>query len=284
MLDYFSSLQSTSDTLRMICEKELDDIPLTLQETNFLKNMMYEVQNYTGGTDYNGWYPKLIYDDAAYEYEKLMGKDYIVADIHTIPADCGGNMMGWVKHVGTGPVDVGVFIADIPGGEECAFIGPVLSYHDYTTEDWLRLTDDEWASTYLQSSTRPDWVNIYLADTLGESRGSGPSLITSVEIDENKIIPQSQILLNNYPNPFNPYTIISFSIPYDMTNSQVELNIYDINGSLIKTLIKENLPAGNYLTKWFGDNSLGNKVSSGVYIYSIRVGDRAVNKKMTLLK
>ncbi|MDZ7624088.1 MAG: FlgD immunoglobulin-like domain containing protein [Ignavibacteriaceae bacterium] len=102
--------------------------------------------------------------------------------------------------------------------------------------------------------------------------------------DENPVIPQSQILLNNYPNPFNPYTIISFSIPYDLTNSFVELKIYDINGSLVKTLVSENLPAGNYLTKWEGDNTGGNKVSSGIYIYSIRVGDRAVNKKMTLLK
>ena len=76
---------------------------------------------------------------------------------------------------------------------------------------------------YLQSALRPEWVNIYLADSLGETRGSGPSLITSVEKDEKQIIPQSQILLDNYPNPFNPYTIISFSIPYDLTNSFVEL-------------------------------------------------------------
>ncbi len=100
---------------------------------------------------------------------------------------------------------------------------------------------------------------------------------------KTRLFQQSQILLNNYPNPFNPYTIISFSIPYDMTNSNVELNIYDITGRLVKTLVNENLPAGNYLTKWEGDNASGNKVSSGVYIYSIRVGDRAVNKKMTLL-
>ena len=284
MLDYFSSLQSISDTLKMISEKELDNIPLAPEEINFLENMMFEVQNYTGSTDYDGWYPKLIYNDKAYEYEKLMGKDYLVADIHTIPSDCGGNMMGWVKHVGTGPVDMGVFIAKIPGGEDCTFIGPVLSYHDYTSENWLRLTDDEWASTYLQSATRPDWVNIYLADSLGETRGSGPSLITSVEKDEEQIIPQSQILLDNYPNPFNPYTIISFSVPYDLTNSFVELRVYDINGRLVNTLVSENLSAGNYLTKWEGDNASGSKVSSGVYIYSIRVGDRAVNKKMTLLK
>jgi hypothetical protein len=283
ILEYFSSLQSISDTLRSISEKELENIPLTTEETDFLKNMMFEVETYTG-IDYDGWYPKLIYRDKAYEYEKLMGKDYLVADIHTIPSDCDGNIFGWVKHVGTGPVDVGVFIAKIPGGEECAFIGPVLSYHDYTTEDWLRLTDDEWASTYLQSATRPDWVNFYLADSLGESRGSGPSLITSVKLEENPVIPQSQILLNNYPNPFNPYTIISFTIPYDLTNSFVELKIYDINGSLVNTLVQENLPAGNYLTRWEGNSSSGNKVSSGVYIYSVRVGDRAVNKKMTLIK
>jgi len=148
----------------------------------------------------------------------------------------------------------------------------------------LRLTDEEWASTYLHLAERPEWVNIYLADSLGETRGSGPSLITSVGKDERQIIPQSQILLDNYPNPFNPYTIISFSIPYDLTNSFVELKIYDINGRLVNTLVSENLPAGNYLTKWVGENSSGSKVSSGIYIYSIRVGDRAVNKKMTLLK
>jgi hypothetical protein len=283
ILNYFNSLQSISDTLRMISEKELDNNLLTAAEISFLKNMMFEVQTYTG-IDYDGWYPKLFYDDKAYEYKKLMGQDYLVADIHTTPSDCDGNIFGWVKHVGTGQVDVGVFIANISGGDECAFIGPVLSYHDYTTENWLRLTDDEWASTYLQSATRPDWVNIYLADSLGQSRGNGPSLITSVEGDEIPVIPQSQILLNNYPNPFNPYTIISFSVPYDLTNSFVELKIYDINGSLIKTLVSENLPAGNYLIRWEGDNTSGNKISSGVYIYSIRVADRAVNKKMTLLK
>ncbi len=183
-----------------------------------------------------------------------------------------------------GSVNLGVFITENHLGEPTAFIGPVTSYYEYRTTNFLRLTDEEWQNSYLQSALRPEWVNIYLADSLGETRGSGPILITSVESDENQIIPESQILLNNYPNPFNPYTIISFSIPYDMTNSNVELNIYDITGRLVKTLVNENLPAGNYLTRWEGNNSSGNKVSSGVYIYSVRVGDRAVNKKMTLLK
>jgi hypothetical protein len=219
-----------------------------------------------------------------YGYQGLMESDHIVADIHTTPTDCGGGYIGAISHVGTGPVNLGIFITENDQGDLTAFVGPVMSYYEHRTTNFLRLTDEEWASIYLHLAERPEWVNIYLADSLGESRGSGSTLITSVEKDGNKIIPQSQILLNNYPNPFNPYTIISFSIPYDLTNSFVELKIYDINGRLVNTLVSENLSAGNYLTRWDGDNVSGSKVSSGVYIYSIRVGDRAVNKKMTLLK
>jgi hypothetical protein len=282
---YFGRCKGITDTLQTICEKELDGIPFTNAESAFLGGMIYETGQ--SGVSLDGWYPNLFYDDVfrgEFGYEGLMESDHIVADIHTTPTDCIGNYIGAISHVGTGSVNLGVFVTENHLGESTAFVGPVMSYYEYRTTNFLRLTDEEWASTYLQSALRPEWVNIYLADSLGETRGSGPSLITSVEKDEDQIIPQSQILLNNYPNPFNPYTIISFSVPYDLTNSFVELKIYDINGRLINTLVSENLPAGNYLTRWEGDNSNGSKVSSGVYIYSIRVGDRAVNKKMTLLK
>jgi hypothetical protein len=283
ILLYYQNFIPTADTLQSICEKELSGTPLSSQEISFLQNMVFESQG-CGNTNYDGWYPRLFYDDFGYDYKGFMESDHIVADIHTTPTDCGGGYFGAISHVGTGPINLGVFVTENYQGNLTAFIGPVMSYYEYRTMDFLRLTDEEWASTYLQSALRPDWVNLYLADTLGQSRGTGSTLITSVEKDKKIEIPLSQILLSNYPNPFNPYTIISFSVPYDLTNSFVELRIYDINGSLIKTLVQENLPAGNYLIKWNGDNSSGNKVSSGIYIFSIRVGDRALNKKMTLLK
>jgi hypothetical protein len=285
IINYFNRFNGIADTLQSISEKELAGIQFSPGEISFLQNMLYATGQ--SGIAFDGWYPHLFYDDpfrGEFGYEGLMDSDYLVADIHTTPTDCGGGYLGAISHVGTGNINLGIFVTENHLGELTAFVGPVTSYYEYRTTNFLRLTDEEWASTYLQSALRPEWVNIYLADTLGESRGDGSSLITSVELDENLIIPQSQILLNNYPNPFNPYTIISFTIPYDLTNSFVELKIYDINGSLVNTLVQENLPAGNYLTKWEGDNSSGNKVSSGVYIYSVRVGDRAVNKKMTLIK
>ena len=283
IIEYFDHFGKIADTLKIISEKELNGTQFTNQEKLFLQRMIYDGPG-CGDTAYFGWYPNLFYNDLFPYYDGLMESDYIVADIHTTPTDCGGGMIGAISHVGTGNINLGLFVTENQYGELTAFIGPVTSYYEYRTMNFLRLTDDEWASNYLQSALRPEWVNIYLADSLGESRGSGPSLITSVEVDENPIIPQSQILLNNYPNPFNPYTIIAFSVPYDLTNSLVDLKIYDITGRLIKTLVNENLPAGNYLTRWEGDNSSGNKVSSGVYIYSVRVGDRAVHKKMSLVK
>jgi hypothetical protein len=281
--DYFQHFISVADTLASISQKELAGEPFTPEEIHFLQTMLFE----TGvcGVPFIGWYSKLFYNDFFADYEGLMLSDHIVADIHTVPTDCFGAQMGWVNHVGTGPINLAIIIAENHNSEPTAFVGPVMSYFEYTTTNFQRLTDDEWADSYLQSALRPDWVNIYLADSLGNSRGDGRSLITSVEANnKDMLIPRSEILLNNYPNPFNPNTIIAFTVPYDLTNSRTNLSIYDIQGSLIRTLVNENLSAGNYLTNWDGKNESGSSVSSGVYIYNLRIAERQVSRKMILLR
>jgi flagellar hook assembly protein FlgD len=91
-------------------------------------------------------------------------------------------------------------------------------------------------------------------------------------------------LISNYPNPFNSSTFIVFTIPYDLTNANTELKIYNVQGSLIATLINQPLAAGNYIIKWEGKNQNNSDVSSGIYFYSIKVGDRSKSGKMNLLK
>ncbi|HSR16783.1 MAG TPA: FlgD immunoglobulin-like domain containing protein, partial [Ignavibacteriaceae bacterium] len=112
----------------------------------------------------------------------------------------------------------------------------------------------------------------------------GLKLMTSVDDDKKKIIPETQLIARNYPNPFNPSTIISFSIPYDLTNSRTELIVYNIQGEVVRRLSDETLPSGNYLTRWDGANDLGSQVTSGIYIYSLRVADKQVSGKMTMIK
>jgi hypothetical protein len=283
ILNYFTSLQYTCDTLKSISEKELTDTPLTPQETNFLKNMMFQITTYTG-IDYDGWYPGLVYQDAAYGHEGLMSANYLVADIHTTPSDCVGTMFGWITHAGTGPIDMGVFTAKLPGGEDCAFIGPVLSYRQYVTDNFLRLTDDEWSSQYMFNSARPDWVNLYLADSTGNSRGTGGQLITSVKPEDKSNALSEFLTVSNYPNPFNPTTIISFNVPYNLSNKNAELIIYDIQGQVVKHLVNQDLPAGNYVTKWNGDNDSNLPVSSGIYLYRLKIADRQAVGKMNLIR
>lgn len=282
VLNYFNDMKNIMDTLSIIAQKEIDNIPLTANETLYLKRLIYSQTPGSGTPPFAGWYARLFYDDLE-GMDGLLKKDFIVADIHTIPTDCGGGFMGWIKHVGTGPINLGVFVTSYPDNQNVAYIGPFLSYYDYTTTNFLRLTDQEWESTYLQSALRPDWVNIYLADSSGNSKGSGPSLVTNVQETSENIL-SDFLLAGNYPNPFNPETIIWFKIPSNLTNSFTELFIYDINGQIVKKLVSDVLPSGNYLVKWNGKNSLGTDVSSGVYFYHIIVADRFTTGKMILIR
>ena len=88
-------------------------------------------------------------------------------------------------------------------------------------------------------------------------------------------------LMNNYPNPFNPETKINYSLAED---GNVELTVYNIKGQKVRTLINNNVEAGEHSVIWNGNDEKGNKVSSGVYFYSLRTEGGVLNKKMLLLK
>lgn len=85
----------------------------------------------------------------------------------------------------------------------------------------------------------------------------------------------------NFPNPFNPSTEIRFSVK---ENSQVILQIYDVLGREVKTLINKEMNNGQYSVVWNGDNNFGEKVSSGIYLYRMQAGKYIKSMKMLLLK
>ncbi|MCK4311698.1 MAG: T9SS type A sorting domain-containing protein [Candidatus Cloacimonetes bacterium] len=108
-------------------------------------------------------------------------------------------------------------------------------------------------------------------------------LFSNTGDNDDKIdVPKVVVLHNNYPNPFNPTTTISFSIPEE---SKVELTVYNIKGQKVKTLTNNIFDTGIHLVVWNSDDELGKSVSSGVYFYKLKVDgkDKAV-KKMLLLK
>jgi hypothetical protein len=88
-------------------------------------------------------------------------------------------------------------------------------------------------------------------------------------------------LANNYPNPFNPQTIIEFKVPQ---TGQVVLSVYNSLGQKIRTLVNETRPAGIYQVLWNGRDDYGNVVASGIYLYQLRGENALITKKMTFIK
>jgi len=141
-----------------------------------------------------------------------------------------------------------------------------------------------------------DKVEIVVANSAG-SIVSGPftyqitpnelgSSLLKVQLRMGEIIPERTVLLQNFPNPFNPETWI----PYNLKNAtSVSIRIYSSSGQLIRTLDLGQMAAGVYASRaraayWDGKNEAGEKVSSGIYFYSITAGDFTATKKMVVTK
>jgi len=285
IIDYFNNLLAISDTLGIIAQKELNKELLTDIEKHFLRTTLSlaEETPYIK-REFDGWLPRLFYATIQKQFDFDEINHFVVADVHTSPTDEAGNYVGWVKHVGTGPFNLGVWIANNDENKPVAYVGPALSYHESTSTNFLRLTDEEWKAQYLSASPRPSFVNSYLADSTGNTKGNGAMLFTSIERDDNPNSGMNYLVAQNYPNPFNPSTIISFTIPDAMAKQNVSLKIYSINGELIKTFFEKDLPAGNYVTRWDGTNETGTAVPSGVYLYKLTAGNNFVTGKMSLVK
>jgi hypothetical protein len=114
---------------------------------------------------------------------------------------------------------------------------------------------------------------------------------TVTAVEEFVSIPLAFRLEQNYPNPFsgaaklNSATSISYSIPpQHPATSLVQLQIFDLLGREVKTLVRDFQAPGHYTVSWDGRNENGQAVASGIYIYTLRVGQEELRKQMLMLK
>ena len=108
----------------------------------------------------------------------------------------------------------------------------------------------------------------------------------SVQMRVGDVRPQTTILAQNFPNPFNPETWI----PYQLSRaSKVTINIYDVSGRTVRTLNLGHKSVGSYMTTgtaayWDGKNNIGEPVSSGIYFYSLQTKNFSATRRMVILK
>jgi hypothetical protein len=168
---------NTTETLRIISEKELSQIPLSMNESVFLQRLVEF--DYTGRRTYTGWYPALFYEPGS-EYippEYIppddqpagdnKGSDYwdaLVTDVHTDPPDIATPDPGSILHQGVGNVQMLMIAVDCGPGDIAVYAGPALSHYEFELGPTTRMTDSQWKTEVRAGNLppQPEWTRGYL--------------------------------------------------------------------------------------------------------------------------
>lgn len=148
------------------------------------------------------------------------------------------------------------------------------TYSDITIEAGTYRTGNNRPTAYMRS-------RIYGQVDIGfcpEKIGQVKKIANNIKKPE---LPKHCSLSSNYPNPFNPATTISYSLP---EKENVNISVYNINGKLVQILVNACKEAGSHNAIWNGKDQSGNTVSSGVYFYRINAGNFSETKRMLLVK
>ena len=115
----------------------------------------------------------------------------------------------------------------------------------------------------------------------GQTESYGPIAVSFLGDVESKVVPKKFDLFANYPNPFNPSTMIRFEVP---ATAHVKIRLYDVTGRLVRTLLDETRDAGTFEVEWDGRNGVGDCVPAGLYFCKMTAGDFTGVQRMLLVK
>ena len=179
-----------------------------------------------------------------------------------------------------------VFVTKLSSAGNSLVYSTYLGGTDYETVDGIAV--DASGSAYVTGETgSPDFPTT--PDAYDTSyNGSVDAFVakiadngTSVDEIKSPTIPDGFRLSQNYPNPFNPQTQFELSLPHA---SHVKVEIFNVLGQQVTTLVDKRLPAGSYRITWDGKDDVGQEVSSGVYLYRLTADEFVHSRKMLLLK
>ena len=169
-----------------------------------------------------------------------------------------------ISAIATDNVSVAWVKFDVNGNQ----IGDVLTSQPYVTN---------WNTNTLANGLYV--LNATAGDAAGNTKTAYIYVIinnTVTDVTEGQDLPHTFALKQNYPNPFNPTTTIVFDIP---NSSYVTLDVFDVLGEKVASLVDGYLGAGRYNAVWNAD-----RFSSGIYIYQLRAGNVVIRKKMNFMK
>lgn len=163
---FLKSFSACMSTLQTIATKEQAQEPLTLEEADFLRNIVEVTVFYTNYRKWNGWYPQLFYRNVFFRQTDQQPCDIwdaLVTDVHTDLPDMVVGDPGAVIHEGVADVNM-LLIAVDNGPDRMVYAGPVLSHYEFEVPGVSRLTDDDWKAKVQagQKPPAPAWTSSFL--------------------------------------------------------------------------------------------------------------------------
>lgn len=203
---------------------------------------------------------------------------YAVSDADRIFKTTNAGANWTITLGGSGQSLFGIYFTDPNTAYVCGFNGAIMKTTN-AGASWVQQTSP---STQILTgiwftNVNTGYISAWNGSVLKTTNGG----LTFVEPISSEV-PDNFILNQNYPNPFNPSTNIEFQVPragVGRDQSNVQLRIYDADGSEIATLVNENLSPGTYRTQWNASS-----YASGIYFYKMTAGSFTQTKRMILVK
>ena len=218
-------------------------------------------------------YEIVLWDETIYGIisELDISNSNILGGQNAIYNENGANIVNWLE----GNIDEDPLFFGTP--EQPYLLSPLSPCIDTGTPDTTGLYLPPWDLLHNERIWDGDGNGVAIIDMGCYEFGAPP--VVCIEYPIIEII--DEINLSNYPNPFNPETKIVFNLPEECN---VKLEIYNIKGQKVKTLLDCYMSPGRSEMIWNGKDGNGKLVSSGIYFYKLKAGDYREVKKMVLLK
>jgi hypothetical protein len=166
-VSFLTNFASNAAALELMAQKELAQEPFAIEEIDFLKNTIELVRTYASYRQWDGWYPKLFYNNVFFPIIWAVPPcdlwDAMVVDVHTDLPDPIVGDPGAVIHEGIANVNL-LLIAVDNGPNRMVYAGPVLSHYELEVPGVNRMTDSQWKANILsgQKPPQPEWTKSYL--------------------------------------------------------------------------------------------------------------------------
>ena len=232
-----------------------------------------------GWNGYEGWSSRMAYKELANEVIELHAYTYYY-DTPDSVGNCGDNVIvdtvtrnSWKTLKMYIKMNTGAY----KNGKLKVWIDGVLKLDrsdiQFIDDTDARITELWLDNYYGGSGTSPQTQYVYI-DNIS---------VATTEGDLKPVVaqPRGYVLHDNYPNPFNPETTISFLVPEP---ASVKIDIYNVMGQQIATLLNSTVETGYHEVNWNGTNRSGKRVADGVYFYRMEADGYVQSRKMLLLK